>query len=102
MLLEERSEIVRRLRVSEGHLHAIIGMVETNQPYEQVLHQLRAVRAALRAASGCLLTYQVEQSQEIILHSIRAEERTAELEKLRDLFATLTQSAEFHGDPPYE
>ena len=52
MLLEERNEIVRRLRVSEGHLHVIIGMVESNQPYEQVLHQLRAVRAALRAASN--------------------------------------------------
>jgi len=102
MLLEERSEIVRRLRVSEGHLHAIIGMVETNQPYDQVIQQLRAVRATLRAASGCLLTYQVEQSQEIILHSIRAEERTTELAKLRDLFATVTQSIEFHEDLPYE
>ncbi len=102
MLLEERSEIVRRLRVSEGHLHATIGMVETNQPYAQVLHQLRAVRAALRAASGCLLTYQVEQSQEIILHSTRDDERTAELAKLRELFAVVTQPAEIQKDLPDE
>jgi DNA-binding FrmR family transcriptional regulator len=102
MLLEERSEIIRRLRVSEGHLHAIIGMVETNQPYDQIIHQLRAVRAALRASSGFLLTYQVEQSQAIILHGLRDEERIAEVEKLRSLFSIVTHSAEFQGDIPYE
>jgi DNA-binding FrmR family transcriptional regulator len=102
MLLEERSEIVRRLHISEGHLHAIIGMVETDQPYEQVLHQLQAVRAALRAASACLLTYQVEQSQEIILHSICPEDRIGELAKLRDLFSTLTQFSVSYGGSHYE
>jgi hypothetical protein len=42
MLLETRSEIVRQLCVSEGHLHTIIGVVETNQPYEQALNQFGA------------------------------------------------------------
>lgn len=102
MQLEERSEIVRRLRVSEDHLHAIIGMVEASQPPGQVLHQLRAVRISLRAACGCLLTYQVELSQEIILHSLRAEERTAELATLVELFATLTYFSEIHADSPFE
>ena len=99
MLLEERSEIVRRLRVSEGHLHAIIGMLKTDQPYVQVIHQLRAVRAALKTASRCLLTHQIEQSREIILHSVNAEKQTAELAKLHELFAALAHSARFQGGP---
>jgi DNA-binding FrmR family transcriptional regulator len=102
MQLEERNEIIKRLHISEGHLHAIISMVATDQPYEQVLHQLQAVRAALRVASACLLTYQVEQSQEIILHSICPEERLGELAKLRGLFSTLTQYSDLHGGSIYE
>jgi DNA-binding FrmR family transcriptional regulator len=102
MLLEERSEIIRRLRISEGHLHAIIGMVETDQPFEQVLHQLGAVRAALRAASAWLLTFQVEQSGEIISHSSCTEERASEMLKLRELFTVLTQSANLHEEDHYE
>ncbi|MBI4733090.1 MAG: metal-sensing transcriptional repressor [Chloroflexi bacterium] len=52
MLLEERSEILRRLRVSEGHLSIIVSMVETNQPYEQVLHLHQAARSDPDAVSA--------------------------------------------------
>ena len=46
---DQQSEIIRRLRCAAGHLNAVIEMTEAGQPCEQVLHQLNAVQAALRA-----------------------------------------------------
>ena len=48
---EGRTAIVMRLRSAEGHLGAVIDLLEAGEaPCEQVLHQLGAVRAALRVA----------------------------------------------------
>jgi len=54
---EEQVDIVRRLRSAEGHLGAVIGLLEAGKPCEQVLHQLGAVRAALRVAGARLVDY---------------------------------------------
>jgi len=102
MLLEERREIVRRLHISEGHIRAVAAMVESGQPCEKVLHQLGAIRAALAEVSTWLLTCQVEQSREIILHSPRLDEQQEELTRLGDLYRVLTQLPISHGEYPNE
>src|SRR5512134_3800603 len=50
MKTNQQSEILRRLHCTAGHLNAVIKMVEDNETCEQVLHQLVAVDAAIRAA----------------------------------------------------
>jgi len=56
MQAEEQVEIILRLRTSRGHLEAVIGMVETGEACESILHQLSAVCAALRAVGIEVLT----------------------------------------------
>src|SRR4030065_533796 len=90
-LPEQQSAIVNRLRSAEGHLHAIIGMVESGEPCEQVLHQLDAVESALKAAGRALRYCQFRQSIEMIRHGSDAETRIAELERLAALYGLRAQ-----------
>jgi DNA-binding FrmR family transcriptional regulator len=83
---EERTEITCRLRTAEGHLRAVIGMVEAGEPCEQVLYQLAAVRSAFRIAGGRLLACQVETCEDVIQHSTCPEERVAEIKRLSNLY----------------
>ena len=91
MKLDEQAKIVRRLRCAAGHLNAVIEMAETGQPCEQVLHQLNAVQAALRAAGIKLIRCQVQSSQTVILNSPSSDQRVAELKRFQSLYTILTQ-----------
>ena len=88
---DPQSEIVRRLRCAAGHLNAVIEMTEAGQPCEQVLHQLNAVQAALRATGGKLIICQAQSSQAIILDSPSSKQRTSELKRLQSLYTTFMQ-----------
>jgi len=102
---KDQSEIVNRLRSAEGHLRAVIRMVEEDEPCEQVLHQpcpepaerVGAVEAALRAAGGILLDCQVQRCVEIILHNRCADERVAELERLARLYPLAARQMDFQS-----
>ena len=87
----EHSAIVGRLKTAAGHLHAVIAMVETGEPCDEVLHQLGAVQAALVAAGGAIVDCQVESSAEIILRNPSTEARVAELERLVTLYGLLSK-----------
>ena len=91
MQLETQVEVIRRLRSAEGHLKAVIGMVEAGEPCELVLRQLGAVQAALRLAGAKLLACQVETSQGVIKDSPCPEERVLELNRLTHLYQILTK-----------
>lgn len=82
---EERA-VLARLHTAQGHLRATITMLETGQPGEQVLHQLGAIQAALRAAGCALLRLQLKHCLMAILHSPCEEARQAEIEKCLALF----------------
>ncbi|HLF28356.1 MAG TPA: metal-sensitive transcriptional regulator [Anaerolineae bacterium] len=85
-LPDEQRAILNRLRSAEGHLHAIIGMVESGAPCEDVLHQLDAVAAALDATGRALRFCQLQKSLETIRHSSSGETRVAELQRLATLY----------------
>jgi DNA-binding FrmR family transcriptional regulator len=102
MRLEERVEIVCRLHESEGNVHAIATMIENGQPCILVLHQLDVIRAALTEVSAWLLTCQVEQSREVILHSPCLNDQQAELTRLANLYRIMTQSLISYGEVPNE
>ncbi len=88
---KEHGAIVGRLKTAAGHLRSVIAMVEDGEPCDQVLHQLGAVQAALAAAGGTIVDYQVESSAKIILRNPSTEARVAELERLITLYGLLTK-----------
>lgn len=83
---EEQDALLARLKSAEGHLHAVIGMVESNASCEQVLHQLNAVCAALRTAEHTLLQCQIQTSVRIITEATNTHIRLAEMERLKHLY----------------
>ena len=82
----QQSEIIRRLRCAAGHLNAVIEMVEEGEPCEQVLHQLGAVNAAIRAAGSKLIICQAQSIQNNILDSSSPKQRLVELQHLQSLY----------------
>ena len=48
-------EIVRRLRRAEGHLKAVIGMIEAGRPCLELAQQLHAVELAIAKAKKTLI-----------------------------------------------
>ena len=87
----QQSDIIRRLRCTAGHLNAVIDMAEAGQPCEQVLHQLGAVDAAIRAAGLKLIICQAQSIQSIILESASPEQRLDELKRLQSLYTIFLQ-----------
>ena len=95
---DQQSDIIRRLRCAAGHLNAVIEMTEAGQPCEQVLHQLNAVQAALRAAGTKLIICQAQSSQTIILDSPSPKQRIAELKRLHSLYTVFMQYSNHHSE----
>lgn len=91
MKSDQQSEIIRRLRCAAGHLNAVIDMAEAGQPCEQVLHQLGAVDAAIRAAGSNLIVCHAQSIQSIILNSPSPKQRLAELKRLQSLYTVFLQ-----------
>ncbi len=89
---DEHDVLLNRLRSAEGHLHGVIGMLEANEPCEQVLHQLEAVEAALEAAGRTLRTQEFCCCAEILLHSPDEATRIAEMRRLAVLCKLPVQS----------
>jgi DNA-binding FrmR family transcriptional regulator len=98
----QQSEIIRRLRCAAGHLNAVIEMAETGQPCEQVLHQLGAIDAAIRAAGSKLMICQAQSSQSIILESTSPKLRLAELKRLQSLYTIFLQYPKNHSEVSHE
>ena len=96
MKLDQQSEIIQRLRCAAGHLKAVIEMTNAGDPCEQVLHQLNAVEAALRAAGIKLIICQAQSSQSIILDSPSPKQRIAELKRLQSLCAIFLKHPNHH------
>lgn len=102
MKSNQQPEILRRLRCTAGHLNAVIKMVEDNETCEQVLHQLAAVDAAIRAAGIRLIICQAQSSQAIIVESPSVKQRTDELKRLQSLYTTLVRNSHHYTEVPHE
>jgi len=94
---EIQADVIWRLNTAAGHLHAIHDLVEAGSPYEEVIHQLKAVKAAMRVVETRLLTSQVRHSEEIILNG-SAEARIAELARLHQLYEFLVPQADHKSE----
>lgn len=98
----QRSDTVRRLHCAAGHLNAVIKMAEAGEPCEQVIQQLVAVDAAIRAAQARFIVCQVQSSAAIILDNPSLEQRKAELRRLQSLYTILMQNPHHHSEVSYD
>ena len=87
----EKDVLLQRLRTTEGHLHAIRGMIEDGAPCQQVLHQLNAVRCAIEAAGSQILCLEVERCLQGIRENPSPEHCEAELQRLLNLYPFTSQ-----------
>ena len=97
-----QSDITRRLRCAAGHLNAVIKMTETDQPCEQILHQLNAVQAALQIVGVKLIQCQAQSCQDIIMNSTSVDQRTEELHHLQSLYTIFVKQYSMKHEVNYE
>jgi len=102
MKSNQQAEIIRRLHCAAGHLNAVIEMTNAGQSCEQVLHQLNAVEAALRAVGIKLIICQTRSSQSIILDNPSPTQRIAELKRLQSLYTIFLQYPKHHSEVSHE
>ena len=88
---DEQTEITRRLQCAVGHLNAVVEMVAAGKSCEEVLHQLNAVQAALKVVGVKIIHCQAQSSQDVILNSKSANQRTGELKRLQSLYRMFIQ-----------
>lgn len=73
-----RAEVRARIARAHGHLHGVLDMIDDDRPYEDILHQLRAVRAALEKATGVVVDDLITSAQ-----TAPPAKRAEKLEKVR-------------------
>lgn len=79
-------EIRQRLQCASGHLNAVLTMVEKESPCEEVLHQLHAVDAALKAIGQVLVLNRVQEIETLIKDSSTSEESTTQFQRFVPLY----------------
>ena len=91
MILNQQPDIMQRLRSAAGHLNAVIGMAESGQPCDEVLHQLNAVQSSLRIAGRKMICCEAESVREDILNSLSFPQYCTQLHRLQALYTIYIQ-----------
>lgn len=86
MQADDNKDVLFRLHSASGHLNAVVQMVEEDQPCEEIMHQLLAVQAAIKATGHYLVKKQFEHSANILLTSDCEETRSSESVRLLNLY----------------
>ena len=86
------AELLQRLQSANGHLQAVIAMVEAGEPCESVLHQLGAVQAALKCAGRALIQCQLEQSADSLLNDACQETQAQTVSRLSNLYSLFVKT----------
>lgn len=73
-----RAEVRARIARAHGHLHGILDMIDEDRPYEDILQQIGAVRAALDKATAVIVDDLITSAQEA-----PAPKRRERLERVR-------------------
>ncbi|GAB4577452.1 MAG: hypothetical protein Fur0022_01830 [Anaerolineales bacterium] len=94
-LSEPGPTTIRRLQSAAGHLNGVIRMAEREAPGVEVLHQLCAVQAALRAIGCQLLEEHMENQLEMIEQNCSCQNREQLMENLKGFYALLAKSEVF-------
>jgi len=82
----EKTQLLWRFRSVEGHLRAVIGMVEQDQPNEQVVYQLLAIRGSVDRLLELLIRQRVERCLDALIHETCPERQALEINHLVNLY----------------
>lgn len=81
-----KGKILARLRSVEGHLRAIIRMVEADRYCVDVIKQTKAVQSALHKATALLLERHMNHCVSAAIRSESARERERVISELLDIY----------------
>ncbi len=79
----QKADVVRRLKIIEGHLKKIISMVESDTYCIDILHQTAAVRSAIKKSEEILLNSHLNHC---VVRAIRTNGETKALNELVEVF----------------
>ena len=82
----EKPKLLWRFRSLDGHLRAVMGMVVQDQPCENVICQLLAIRASVDALLSFVIGQQVQSSLNGLARETCQENRVAEINRLLSLY----------------
>jgi DNA-binding FrmR family transcriptional regulator len=88
MELATETDVLQRLRNVDGHVRAIIRMVEEGQPCTDLIQQARAVRGAMRQVSLILICHHLDYCLRNLEPQQQAEGAT---QLRRELLSLVTQ-----------
>ena len=82
---ETRRSVIKRLRLIEGQVRGVAGMVEAERYCIEVLHQIHAIRAALRKVEDEMLKSHAATCVASAVASGDAEAQRRKVDELVDL-----------------
>jgi DNA-binding FrmR family transcriptional regulator len=82
---QNHPKIVRRLRRAEGHLHAIIAMIEEGRPCLELAQQLQAIESAIDNAKKALIHDHIDHCLGVSLPARRPKGKAAALRDFRTI-----------------
>lgn len=83
IIIDHKKDVVRRLKIIEGHLKKIISMVEEDVYCVDVLHQTAAVRSAIKKSENILLENHLNHC---VVRAIKSNGERKALDELVEVF----------------
>jgi DNA-binding FrmR family transcriptional regulator len=87
------SEVVARLKTTEGHLRGILRMVEEGAYCIDVIRQIQAVQAALDKVSAMILEDHLRSCVITVIQGENPQERERVLKEIVEVFNATNQKA---------
>lgn len=81
--IDDKSDIIRRLKIIEGHIKKVISMVENDRYCVDVLQQSSAVRSALKKTQDLILTRHLKGC---VHHALKEERGEKVVKELIDIY----------------
>ena len=82
----------KRLKTIEGHIHGIVGMVESDAYCIDVIRQIQAVQAALNKVSSHILEGHLNSCLITAVRGDDPDERERVLKEVSEVFETATRT----------
>ena len=82
----------KRLKTIEGHIHGVVGMVESDAYCIDVIRQIQAVQAALNKVSTMILEEHLNSCLISVVRGEDPQERERVLGELADVFEAATKT----------
>lgn len=91
VIVMKNDNMLKRLKIIEGHLGGVIRMMEDDAYCIDVIHQIQAVQAALNKVSSGILENHLNSCVTTAIRGEDATERERVLKEITDVFETATK-----------